>query len=51
MYNHILHQGHDPRTALLALSIVHAQTQHMEQMRRMLRAHSDDGSAVVPYTW
>jgi uncharacterized protein (DUF305 family) len=51
MCTHILHQGQDPRTALMALSIAHAQTQQMAQMRQMLRAHSDDGSAAVPYTW
>jgi uncharacterized protein (DUF305 family) len=51
MCNHILQHAHDARTALLALSIRHTQLQQMEQMRRLLRARSDDGSATVPYTW
>jgi uncharacterized protein (DUF305 family) len=51
MCNHMLHQGHDPRPALLALSISHVQRQQMVWMRQLLRLHSDDGSAAVPYTW
>jgi uncharacterized protein (DUF305 family) len=51
MCNSILQRAYDPRAALLALSIRHTQLQQMEQMRRLLRARSDDGSATVPYTW
>jgi uncharacterized protein (DUF305 family) len=51
MCNWILQHGFDARTSLLALSIRHAQLQQMEEMRRLLRERSDDGSAAVPYTW
>ena len=51
MCNRILQHGFDPRTSLLALSIRHAQLQQMEEMRRLLRERSDDGSAAVSYTW
>jgi hypothetical protein len=49
MCNRILQYGSDPRTSLLALSIRHAQLQQMEEMRRLLRERSDDGSAAVSY--
>jgi uncharacterized protein (DUF305 family) len=50
MCNRILQRGSDPHTSLLALSIRHAQVQQMEEMRRLLRERSNDGSAAVPYT-
>ena len=51
MCNEVLQQGHDPRNYLLAWSIRHTQLNQMEQMRRLLRERSSDGSAAVPYTW
>ena len=51
MCNRVLEHGRDPRNWLLARTIRHSQSGQMEEMRRMLRARSDDGSAAVPFTW
>lgn len=51
MCNAMGQQRRDPRIALLAVSISHAQKKQMEQMRQMLRQYSNDGSAAIPYVW